>query len=129
QVCGDKEASSLTIDPCERKKTVAEGHFVLRSPGFVHTMTPAPLPQCRPNEGLAPVMKEMDVSSSLLDKRESRIRQMFGAIAPRYDLLNHLLSFNIDRYWRWRTTRLAPPIVGKPGGDAPILDVCTGTGD
>jgi demethylmenaquinone methyltransferase/2-methoxy-6-polyprenyl-1,4-benzoquinol methylase len=69
------------------------------------------------------------VPSSLLDKRESRIRQMFGAIAPRYDLLNHLLSFNIDRYWRWRTTRLAPPIVGGPGGDAPILDVCTGTGD
>src|SRR5438045_3235841 len=49
---------------------------------------------------------------------------MFGNIAPRYDLLNHLLSLNIDRYWRWRTTRLAPP-----HGTAPILDVCTGTGD
>src|SRR5437763_14560267 len=64
------------------------------------------------------------MSSSLLDKREPRIRRMFGHIAPRYDLLNHLLSLNIDRYWRWRTTRLAPP-----RGDAPILDVCTGTGD
>jgi demethylmenaquinone methyltransferase / 2-methoxy-6-polyprenyl-1,4-benzoquinol methylase len=64
------------------------------------------------------------VSNSLLDKREPRIRRMFGAIAPRYDLLNHLLSFNVDRWWRWRTTRLAPP-----RGDAPILDVCTGTGD
>jgi demethylmenaquinone methyltransferase/2-methoxy-6-polyprenyl-1,4-benzoquinol methylase len=49
---------------------------------------------------------------------------MFGTIAPRYDLLNHLLSLNVDRYWRWRTTRLAPP-----PGDAPVLDVCTGTGD
>src|ERR1044071_9271424 len=49
---------------------------------------------------------------------------MFGNIAPRYDLLNHLLSFNVDRYWRWRTTRLA-----APDGDGPILDVCTGTGD
>jgi demethylmenaquinone methyltransferase/2-methoxy-6-polyprenyl-1,4-benzoquinol methylase len=49
---------------------------------------------------------------------------MFGTIAPRYDLLNHLLSFNVDRWWRWRTTKLAPP-----RGDAPILDVCTGTGD
>jgi demethylmenaquinone methyltransferase/2-methoxy-6-polyprenyl-1,4-benzoquinol methylase len=64
------------------------------------------------------------VSTTLLDKRESRIRTMFGNIAPSYDLLNHLLSLNIDRYWRWRTTRLAPP-----QGDAPILDVCTGTGD
>jgi demethylmenaquinone methyltransferase/2-methoxy-6-polyprenyl-1,4-benzoquinol methylase len=65
------------------------------------------------------------VSSQLLDKRESRIRTMFGNIAPSYDLLNHLLSLNIDRYWRWRTTRLVPPV---PDG-GPILDVCTGTGD
>jgi demethylmenaquinone methyltransferase/2-methoxy-6-polyprenyl-1,4-benzoquinol methylase len=68
------------------------------------------------------------VSSQLLDKREARIRTMFGDIAPRYDLLNHLLSLNIDRYWRWRTTRLAPPQVEGPDA-APILDVCTGTGD
>src|SRR5919206_3058064 len=62
--------------------------------------------------------------SAPVDKRETRIRRMFGNIAPSYDLLNHLLSLNIDRYWRWRTTRLVPP-----SGDAPILDVCTGTGD
>src|SRR5438552_2799494 len=49
---------------------------------------------------------------------------MFGAIAPSYDLLNHLLSLNIDRYWRWRTTQLAPPV-----DNAPVLDLCTGTGD
>jgi demethylmenaquinone methyltransferase/2-methoxy-6-polyprenyl-1,4-benzoquinol methylase len=59
-----------------------------------------------------------------LDKREARIRGMFAAIAPRYDLLNHLLSLNIDRSWRRRTTRLVPP-----RGDGPILDLCTGTGD
>jgi demethylmenaquinone methyltransferase / 2-methoxy-6-polyprenyl-1,4-benzoquinol methylase len=64
------------------------------------------------------------VSTTLLDKRETRIRTMFGNIAPSYDLLNHLLSCNIDHYWRWRTTRLVPPC-----GPAPILDVCTGTGD
>jgi demethylmenaquinone methyltransferase/2-methoxy-6-polyprenyl-1,4-benzoquinol methylase len=64
------------------------------------------------------------VSNTLLDKREVRIRRMFGQVAPSYDLLNHLLSMNVDTYWRWRTTRLVPPI-----GDAPILDVCTGTGD
>src|SRR4051794_37359807 len=49
---------------------------------------------------------------------------MFGSIAPTYDLLNHLLSFNIDKYWRWRTARLVPPRAGDP-----ILDLCTGTGD
>jgi demethylmenaquinone methyltransferase/2-methoxy-6-polyprenyl-1,4-benzoquinol methylase len=66
----------------------------------------------------------MPSSQALLDKQEARIRRMFGDIAPRYDFLNHLLSFNIDRYWRWRTTRLVPP-----EGTAPILDMCTGTGD
>jgi demethylmenaquinone methyltransferase/2-methoxy-6-polyprenyl-1,4-benzoquinol methylase len=64
------------------------------------------------------------VPAPLLDKREVRIRRMFGAIAPSYDLLNHLLSLNIDRRWRWQTTRLAPP-----AGSDPILDLCTGTGD
>ena len=64
------------------------------------------------------------IYSSLVDKRESRIRRMFAAIAPSYDLLNHLLSLNIDRYWRYRTTRLVPP-----QAEGPILDLCTGTGD
>src|ERR1700747_751091 len=63
-------------------------------------------------------------SGSLLDKREARIRRMFGHIAPSYDLLNHVLSLNVDHYWRWRTTRLVPP-----RGTGPILDLCTGTGD
>ncbi len=62
--------------------------------------------------------------NATVDKREERIRSMFGHIAPSYDFLNHLLSLNIDRYWRWRTTRLVPP-----AGTAPILDLCTGTGD
>lgn len=59
-----------------------------------------------------------------VDKSDTRVQRMFGEIAPQYDRLNHLLSFQIDRYWRWRTTRIVPPT-----GDAPILDVCTGTGD
>jgi demethylmenaquinone methyltransferase/2-methoxy-6-polyprenyl-1,4-benzoquinol methylase len=63
-------------------------------------------------------------AAGLLDKREARIRRMFNHIAPSYDFLNHLLSLNIDHYWRWRTTRIVPP-----RGSAPILDLCTGTGD
>lgn len=61
--------------------------------------------------------------SPLIDKSEARVRRMFGEIAGRYDFLNHLLSLNVDRYWRWRTTRAVPPAEG------PILDLCTGTGD
>ena len=59
-----------------------------------------------------------------VDKSPGRIRAMFGEIAPRYDLLNHLLSAGIDRWWRRRTVRLAPA-----AGEGPVLDVCTGTGD
>jgi demethylmenaquinone methyltransferase/2-methoxy-6-polyprenyl-1,4-benzoquinol methylase len=50
---------------------------------------------------------------------------MFGEIARRYDLLNHLLSLGIDRSWRRRTVRLVPPVEGA----GPVLDVCTGTAD
>jgi demethylmenaquinone methyltransferase/2-methoxy-6-polyprenyl-1,4-benzoquinol methylase len=64
------------------------------------------------------------VATALLDKRETRIRKMFAAIAPWYDTLNHLLSLNIDRSWRRRTVLLVPP-----QGESPILDVCTGSGD
>lgn len=59
-----------------------------------------------------------------VDKSPGRIRTMFGEIAPRYDVLNHLLSAGIDRWWRRRTVRLAPAV-----GEEPVLDVCTGTGD
>ncbi len=59
-----------------------------------------------------------------VDKSGDRVRRMFAEIAPRYDLLNHVLSLNIDRYWRWRTLRI---LALRPG--EPVLDVCTGTGD
>ncbi|MCA9099679.1 MAG: bifunctional demethylmenaquinone methyltransferase/2-methoxy-6-polyprenyl-1,4-benzoquinol methylase UbiE [Planctomycetales bacterium] len=60
-----------------------------------------------------------------VDKSSDRVRSMFAEIAGRYDFLNHLLSMNTDRYWRFRTVRRVRPTDG--GG--PILDVCTGTGD
>ena len=59
-----------------------------------------------------------------LDKSSARVRSMFASIAGRYDLLNHLLSLNIDRSWRRFTTRVVPP---EPG--VPVLDCCTGTAD
>jgi len=55
------------------------------------------------------------------------VRGMFGRIAPRYDLLNHLLSFNLDKRWRARTVERVANILGRP--DARVLDLCCGTGD
>lgn len=59
-----------------------------------------------------------------LDKSGSRVRKMFEDIAPRYDLMNHVLSLGIDITWRKRTVRLL-----RLDGIEPILDCCTGTGD
>jgi demethylmenaquinone methyltransferase / 2-methoxy-6-polyprenyl-1,4-benzoquinol methylase len=55
------------------------------------------------------------------------VREMFTAIAPRYDLLNHLLSFNVDRLWWRRTARSFGDTLHRPG--ARVLDLCCGTGD
>jgi demethylmenaquinone methyltransferase / 2-methoxy-6-polyprenyl-1,4-benzoquinol methylase len=55
------------------------------------------------------------------------VRGMFGRVAHRYDLLNHLLSFHIDKYWRARTVRRVRHILERP--QARVLDLCCGTGD
>ena len=58
------------------------------------------------------------------DKTPGRIAGMFDAIAPRYDLLNHVLSVGLDRGWRER----AVDALQLPNG-ARVIDLCTGTGD
>ncbi|MBI3646536.1 MAG: bifunctional demethylmenaquinone methyltransferase/2-methoxy-6-polyprenyl-1,4-benzoquinol methylase UbiE, partial [Acidobacteriales bacterium] len=55
------------------------------------------------------------------------VQEMFTSIAPRYDLLNHVLSFNTDRVWWWRAARTFDSILKHP--DARVLDLCCGTGD
>ncbi len=59
-----------------------------------------------------------------VDKSGSRVREMFAQIAPRYDLMNHVLSLGIDILWRKRAVAAL-----RLGGTLPILDCCTGTGD
>ncbi len=55
------------------------------------------------------------------------VRSMFGRIAPRYDLANHVLSLNLDRWWRARTVKHVRYILERPA--ARVLDLCCGTGD
>jgi demethylmenaquinone methyltransferase/2-methoxy-6-polyprenyl-1,4-benzoquinol methylase len=55
------------------------------------------------------------------------VRGMFDEVAPRYDLLNHVLSGNIDRYWRRRTAARFRDVLARP--DARVLDLACGSGD
>jgi demethylmenaquinone methyltransferase/2-methoxy-6-polyprenyl-1,4-benzoquinol methylase len=57
----------------------------------------------------------------------SWVQQMFAKVAPRYDLLNHLLSFNIDRGWRKRLLVRVEPVLAR--NNAIVVDLCCGTGD
>src|SRR5580765_4879070 len=58
------------------------------------------------------------------EQRSAKVRDLFAAIAPRYDLINDLQSFGLHRWWKRRIIRLARPQPGEPA-----LDLCCGTGD
>ncbi len=58
------------------------------------------------------------------DSKKKQVAEMFDNISAKYDLLNHLLSFNIDKAWRNKSIRLLKPVTPKT-----ILDVATGTAD
>jgi len=75
----------------------------------------APVKGTRPEGAIS----EADVSK--------KVREMFTQIAPRYDLLNHLLSLQLDRLWRARTARHLQSVLDRP--DSLALDLCCGTGD
>ncbi|MFM8953020.1 MAG: bifunctional demethylmenaquinone methyltransferase/2-methoxy-6-polyprenyl-1,4-benzoquinol methylase UbiE [Planctomycetaceae bacterium] len=75
-------------------------------------------------QGVAGQSAANAIAAEPVDKSGTKVRGMFAEIAPRYDLVNRLLSGGIDVWWRHVTVRRAPP----PAAGA-ILDVCTGTGD
>ena len=79
------------------------------------------LTRTSPTQGTTP--------AGIQDPRQAAawVRGMFGRIAPRYDLLNHLLSLNIDRHWRARAVRGVAEVLANP--NARVLDVACGTGD
>jgi len=59
-----------------------------------------------------------------LDKSGQRVQEMFRQIAPRYDMMNHLLSLNVDKWWRRKAVDRLEFVDGVP-----VLDLCCGTGD
>jgi demethylmenaquinone methyltransferase/2-methoxy-6-polyprenyl-1,4-benzoquinol methylase len=68
-----------------------------------------------------------DEESATKREQAQRVREMFAAIATRYDLLNHLLSGNVDQ--RWRRLVVKTVAANLPATDARVLDVACGTGD
>ena len=64
------------------------------------------------------------MSAPVESKEPSRVKAMFGEISQRYDLLNHILSLNLDVGWRRRAALAACPEAGQR-----VLDLCGGTGD
>lgn len=78
-------------------------------------------------EALKPVIGAAPEGATNMQSAARAVREMFTSIAPRYDLLNHVLSFNIDRLWWRRTARTFAEVLAEP--DARVLDLCCGTGD
>ena len=78
-------------------------------------------------EAAAPVKGTRPGGAITEAEASNKVREMFAQIAPRYDLLNHLLSFELDRLWRTRTAKRLRAILDGP--EALVLDLCCGTGD
>jgi demethylmenaquinone methyltransferase/2-methoxy-6-polyprenyl-1,4-benzoquinol methylase len=59
-----------------------------------------------------------------MDEKKKKVKDIFDSIAVRYDFLNHLLSFGVDKYWRRKALKLS-----RVGSENLLLDVACGTGD
>jgi demethylmenaquinone methyltransferase / 2-methoxy-6-polyprenyl-1,4-benzoquinol methylase len=80
-----------------------------------------PLPEHERSTGARPLGTATEQAAA------SNVQQMFDTIAPRYDLLNHLLSVGLDLWWWSRAARAFRPILHR--SEAVVLDLCCGTGD
>lgn len=56
------------------------------------------------------------------EQKKKFVQEKFSSISKKYDCLNSLLSLQIDRYWRWRTTRMLAHV-----SEGAVLDLCAGT--
>jgi demethylmenaquinone methyltransferase/2-methoxy-6-polyprenyl-1,4-benzoquinol methylase len=78
-------------------------------------------------ESSTPAKGTLPEGASTETEASKKVREMFTQIAPRYDLLNHLLSMQFDRLWRARVASRLCHILARR--DALVLDLCCGTGD
>lgn len=69
----------------------------------------------------------MGAPDASAEEAAQSVQQMFDSIAPRYDVLNHVLSAGIDRWWWWRAARRIRRVLERP--EATVVDLCCGTGD
>ena len=90
-------------------------------------MGETPVDEIPKPRGDEPVVGAAPEGATDRESASRAVREMFTAIAPRYDLLNHLLSANVDKLWWRRTARVFSPILSRAG--AQVLDLCCGTGD
>lgn len=74
-----------------------------------------------------PGARPVDALDASPEEAARTVQKMFDSIAPRYDVLNHVLSAGIDRLWWWRAARSVRATLARP--DAVVLDLCCGTGD
>src|SRR5712664_582087 len=95
-------------------------HRISLQPAAASRVVPMP-------ELVAPVKGTRPEGAVTETDASTKVREMFTRIAPRYDLLNHLLSLQLDRLWRARAAKRLHPILSRP--DALVLDLCCGTGD
>ena len=81
----------------------------------------------RPEHEISTGARPAGVPETMPEAAAENVREMFDAIAGRYDVMNHVLSGGIDRLWWWRAARSFRGVLSRP--EARILDLCCGTGD
>ena len=79
------------------------------------------------NQGKTVIVGAAPEGAADQEQAARAVQRMFSAIAPRYDLLNHVLSFNVDRLWWRRTACTFASVLARP--EVRVLDLCCGTGD
>ncbi len=108
---------------CRRRETGRDGRGDPAGPGLPERLRPVP-GALRTGRRRLPCSPVSAAPPPGLDKAAGKIQAMFSRIAPRYDLLNRLLSGGTDVAWRNEAARLLAPLPGEVH-----LDLCSGTGD